>query len=310
MTQALNLRPTLYRIGLALCGWAVLFQSSAAFAQDAGWSLEPSARIETGAISAQTDTRDEAIVIDGDGLLLRGQIGAELTDRNTRIGVQADLLQVWRLDDDRDDYNRDRFTAYIEQDIDDDWEIQLRGRYTDDVITVESGDTDELQASARVEYEPERAHRFRARATWREREYDNGPDPQTEGSGPRFDAQYRHRMGRYHYITFDLRAESISSNDPERGFERQSAKVSYTQPITPDLRVRPAINLIRTQFDGRLTLDGERRDDFLVAPEVKLMYWPGNWRAEAQAKYILGDSNLSTREREGYRLTLSIGYVF
>ena len=186
----------------------------------------------------------------------------------------------------------------------------MRARYYDDLVTAESSDSDEIQGSVRVSYEPVREHRFRVRGSWREREYDNGAAPQTSGEGPRVDAQYRHRFGRYHYLTFDLRAESIESDDPRRGYERESAKVSYTQPITPDLRVRPAIEVLRTRFDERLTPAGERRKDTLVAPEVEVLWWPDRWRIEAEAKYIFSDSNQPTREREGYRLTLTVGYVF
>ena len=310
----------------ALLGLAFAFSflsvpdgSDVAFAQSVGtqdgdrgdaWTFDPVARIELGVISAETVTRDEEFIVDGDGFTLRAQIGGELADSDTRFRFEADRIEVERIDDDRRDYNRDRITFIAEQDFGDDWEVQLRARYYDDLATVESADTDEWQGSARVEYEPERAHRFRVRATWREREYDNGADPQTRGSGPRVDAQYRHRLGRYNYINFDLRAESISSDDPQRGFNRQSAKASYTQPITPDLRIRPAISYIRTEFDDRLTTSGARRVDNQFAPEVKAMYWPDNWRIEVQAKYILTDSNLPSRDRAGYRLTLAIGYVF
>ena len=128
--------------------------------------------------------------------------------------------------------------------------------------------------------------------------------------GARVDAQYRRRFGPNHFLAFDLRAESIQSDDPRRGYERQSAGVAYTRPVAPDLRVRPALEAIRTEFDGRLTVNGERRRDKLVVPEVEVLWWPGKWRVEAEAKYIFTDSNEPVREREGYRLTLSVGYAF
>ncbi|MBU2589025.1 MAG: hypothetical protein KJ872_13055, partial [Alphaproteobacteria bacterium] len=78
----------------------------------------------------------------------------------------------------------------------------------------------------------------------------------------------------------------------------------------PDLRVRPAIEVIRTRFDNRLTDNGEPRRDSLVAPEVELLWWPGKWRIEAEAKYIFAGSNEPARDREGYRLSLSVGYAF
>ncbi len=295
----------------ALAAGFVALSSAPAFAQEIStWSLEPDARVEVGVVSAETATRDEQIVVNGDAFTFRGQVGLDLEDENTRFRLEADRIEVVRLGEGRRDSNRDRISVFVEQEFDDDWEVQVRGRYYDDLVTAESSDTDEIQGSVRVTYEPVRAHRLRVRGTWREREYDNGADPQTKGSGPRVDVGYRHRIERYHYINFDLRAESINSDDPRRGYNRQSAKIAYTRPITRDIRVRPALEVLETQFDGRLTPDGERRKDRLIVPELELHWWPDRWRVEAEAKYIFSDSNLATREREGYRLTLTVGYVF
>ncbi len=288
----------------------LLTMGQAANAQDDGWTLKPTARAEISVISAETATRDDQIVVDGDALTVRGQVGLNFGDEDTRFRVEADRIEVLRLDEGRSNTNRDRITASVEQDFGSDWGVQLRGRFYDDLATAEASDTDEIQGSIRVEYEPVRAHRFRLRGSWREREYDNGSDPQTTGDGPRFDLGYRHRLGRYKYINFDLRNESITSDDPRRGYSRQSAKAAYTHPIAPDLRVRPALEYLSTRFDGRLTPAGQRRKDRLIVPEVELLWWPDKWRVEAEAKYIKSNSNELTRQREGYRLTLSVGYVF
>ncbi len=285
------------------------FTPATATAQDEGWTLDPSARAEFGVVSAATATRDEQIVVDGDALTFRGQLAFDLEDDDTRFRLEADRIEVVRLGDGRSDSNRNRITAQVDQELSHAWDIQLRGRYYDDLVTAESSDTDEIQGSVRVTYEPERAHRVRIRASWREREYDNGANPQTTGDGPRIDMQYRHRLGRYHYVTLDARSESISSDDPRRGYRRQSAKLSYTHPLTRDLRVRPAVEYLNTTFDGRLTEARERRNDELFVPEVELLWWPGKWRIEAEAKYITSSSNLATRDREGYRFTLTVGYA-
>ncbi|MBA4051311.1 MAG: hypothetical protein C0472_05385, partial [Erythrobacter sp.] len=142
------------------------------------------------------------------------------------------------------------------------------------------------------------------------RQYDNGAGPATTGDGARVDAQYRRRFGAYHYLTLDLRTETIRSDDPQRGYERDSAGVAYTRPIGPDLRVRPAVEVIKTRFDGRIADNGALRRDRQIVPEIELQWWPGKWRVEAEAKYVFFSSNESLREREGYRLTLSVGYVF
>ncbi|KPF63931.1 hypothetical protein [Porphyrobacter sp. AAP60] len=287
-----------------------LLTAQAAAAQDGGWRLEPDARIEVQAVSAQTTTRDEDLVIDGEAISLRGQIGLALNSDATRFRLEADRIEVFRLGEGRRDLSRDRFTATVQHDVSKALEVQLQARHYDDVVTVESADTDEWQGSARISFEPTRANRFRLQGTWRDRQYDNGARPATTGEGPRIDAQYRHRFGRYHYLAFDLRTENIRSDDPARGYERDSAGVAYTRPVTKDLRVRPAIEVIKTRFDGRIADNGALRRDRQVVPEVELLWWPGKWRVEAEAKYVFFNSNEATRERQGYRLTLSVGRVF
>ncbi len=279
-------------------------------AQDTGWRLEPDARIEVQTVSAETTTRDSDLVVDGEAISVRGQVGLAFGNDTSRLRIEADRIEVFRLDSDRRDISRDRLTATAATDVTRTLEVQLQARRYDDLVTVESADADEWQGSARVSFEPTRKHRFRAAATWRDRQYDNGAAPATTGNGPRVDAQYRRRFGPYHYLAFDLRAENIRSDDPARGFERESAGVAYTRPLTKDLRVRPAIDVIKTRFDGRLADTGALRRDRQIVPEVELLWWPGKWRIEAEAKYVFFNSNETTREREGYRLTLSVGYAF
>jgi len=281
-----------------------------AAADEPGWTLEPDARIDIQAVSAQSTTRDEDLVIDGEALSVRAQVGLGIESKRTRVRLEADRIEVFRLGQDRADISRDRLTASIEHDITDSFELQAQVRRYDDLVTVESADADGWEYSARATFEPTQENRFRVQGTWRERQYDNGAGPATTGDGERIDAQYRRRFGAYHYLAFDLRAETIRSDDRQRGYERESASLAYTRPIGPDLRVRPAVELIKTRFDARIADDGALRRDRQIVPEVELQWWPGKWRVEAEAKYVFFSSNESAREREGYRLTLSIGYVF
>jgi len=297
-------------LGGLLAATSALFAGSPAAAQDGGWRLEPDARIEVQAVSAQTTTRDDDLVIDGEAISLRGQIGLALNNDTTRFRIEADRIEVFRLDGDRDDISRDRLTATVQKDVTKTLELQLQARRYDDFVTVESSDSDEWQGSARFSFQPDRDNRFRLQGTWRDRQYDNGAGPATTGDGPRVDAQYRRRLGANHFLAFDLRAENIRSDDPDRGYERESVGVAYTRPVAKDLRVRPAIELIKTRFDGRLSDTGALRRDRQVVPEVELLWWPGKWRIEAEAKYVFFNSNESVREREGYRLTVSVGYAF
>lgn len=295
---------------LAVLALGLIAAAPLAAADESGWRLEPDARIDVQTVSAQTTTRDEDLVIDGEALSVRGQIGLGIESKRTRVRLEADRIEVFRLGEGRRDVSRDRLTANVEHDVTRTLELQAQVRRYDDLVTVESADTDAWEYSARATFEPTRENRFRVQATWRDRQYDSGAGPAPTGKGERFDAQYRRRFGPYQYLAFDLRTETIRSDDPQRGYERDSAGVAYTRPLTPDLRIRPALEVIKTRFDGRIADDGALRRDRQIVPEVELLWWPGKWRVEAEAKYVFFSSNESAREREGYRLTLSVGYVF
>lgn len=300
---------------LTAVGAGLLALPAAAQDDADGWELDPFARIEAGVTSSKSSDREDELIIVGDGGYVRAQVGVELGDENTTFRLEADRIQVERFGNatGRERYDRDRFTASVEQEIGDDWSVRLRGRVYDDLVSVESSDTDEVQAAVRIEYEPVLEHRVRAQVTWREREYNDNDGPNgtaSEGEGVRVDIGYRHRMGRYHYVNFDLRAEEINSDNALRNYTRESAAISYTHPITDNLRVRPAVQVRHTEFQGRLAPDGNPRDDTQIVPEIELLWWPDNWRIEAEAKYIFGSSSDPVRDREGYRLSLSVGYVF
>jgi hypothetical protein len=301
---------------LAVLGAGLLAVPAAAQDGDGGsWTLDPFARVELGVVTSESSDREDELIIVGDGGYLRGQAGVELENDVTSFRLEADRIQVERFGSatGRERYDRDRFTASVTQKLGDDWEVRVQGRVYDDLVSVESSDTDEVQASIRIEYEPVIDHRVRAEVTWREREYNDTAGPNgtaSEGEGVRVDVDYRHRLGRYHYVNFDLRAEEITSDNPDRGYTRESASVSYTHPITRNLRVRPAVEVRHTRFEGRMAATDEQRDDTQVVPEVEVLWWPGDWRVEAEAKYIFSSSNDPLRDRQGYRLSLSVGYVF
>lgn len=296
-----------------MLGAGFLALPAAAQSEEASrWTIDPFARIELGVVTSESSDREDELIIVGDGGYARGQAGVEVESDVTTFRLEADRIQVERFGNatGRKRYDRDRFTASVTQKLDEDWEVRVQGRIYDDLVTVESSDTDEVQASIRIEYEPVIDHRVRAQVTYRDRTYADHAGPNgtaSTGEGVRVDVDYRHRIGRYHYVNFDLRAEEIASDNPDRGYARQAASLSYTHPITSDLRVRPALEVRHTRFDGRLTPAGDRREDTQVVPEVEMLWWPGPWRIEAEAKYIFGSSNDPLRDREGYRLSLSVG---
>ena len=78
-----------------------------AAAQESGWQLDPDARIELGAVSAESTTRDEQLVIDGDAFTLRAQVGLDFEDDDTRFRVEADRIEVFRPEEGRSNSQRE-----------------------------------------------------------------------------------------------------------------------------------------------------------------------------------------------------------
>ena len=102
---------------LVLSLTTLVFTPAAGAAQDEGWTLSPSARVEAGVVSAETATRDEQIVVNGDALTFRGQLAFDLEDDDTRFRLEADRIEVVRLGEGRSDSNRDRITVQVDQEL-------------------------------------------------------------------------------------------------------------------------------------------------------------------------------------------------
>jgi len=299
-----------YPAASALAG---LIAPAQAAAEDTGWQLDPYGRVEAGVVSARASTDDYEFIYIGDAAYFRGQAGVEFADEHTSFALEIDRIMVERFEKDRPSTDRDRFTLTAAHDLNEAWELQLQVRRYDDLVSAEFNNTDATEVAAQIEYEPVRAHRARFELTWRDREYDDGDGPDgssTHGHGWKASTEYRYRMGRYHYISLDLRAEKIDSNNPVRAFARQAASASYTHPITGKLRLRPAVTLRRTTFSGRFAPGGERRKDTYMTPEIEALWWNGGLRVEAEAKYVISSSNDPNRDRKGHRLSLSVGYAF
>jgi len=150
-------------LGSLIAIMVAVFAAPQLAAQESTWKLEPDARIEVQTVSAQTTTRDDDLVIDGEAINLRGQVGLALNSKTMRFRLEADRIEVLRLGDGRRDIARDRFTGTAEFDLNKKLELQVQARHFDDMVAVEANDTDEWQGSARVTWEPRRAHRFRLR---------------------------------------------------------------------------------------------------------------------------------------------------
>src|SRR3546814_11477554 len=85
--------------------------------------------------------------------------------------------------------------------------------------------------------------RVRVSADYRKREYDLGAP--ASGDGYRLAAQYRRRIGSYHWLRIDLSHEEMtSSGSPRRSFARRVITATSSMPVATRGRVVQSIDEI------------------------------------------------------------------
>lgn len=269
--------------------------------------VDPYLRIgATGVYSeAEVSDFDE---IDGSSVRFESEAGVDLDWDDTRVNFEADADYVEFTNEDFTDRWRYRLRAEVEQDLTEALELRLRAEGSWATPSVEYFDVDELELRSRLEWEPVRAHRVRGEFRWRERSYNDGSD--ATGSGPRVDLDYRYRFDAYHYLELETWFEEIDSDDPYRRYNRRAGQVSYTHPLTDDLRVRPALAYRDTDFPDRAADTAPFRQDEEWVPEVEFLWWPGDWRMSAEFQYRWRDSTDLSRDRSGPRVEVKVAYVF
>lgn len=270
-------------------------------------TIDPYLRVGATAVESRVDVLDVDEDLDASSLAFESEFGLDIESGVDTVHFEFDADYVDFSNPDFTDRWRFRGEAAWTREWSDDWETRLRIDAGESVPTASFFDTDILRVRARLEYEPERAHRGRIEIRWREHDYD---DDSGTGSGPRVDADYRFRLGRYNYFEIETRWEEITATDPDRAYRRQEVKLLYTQPITDNLRVRPAISYLATDFPGRAADSSSFRRDRQWTPELEFLWWPGEWRMSAEFQYRWRSSTDFSRDIDGARIELKSAYVF
>ena len=136
---------------------AALGLAAPAAAQDEarpGFTLDPFARVKAGVVLSETADRDEELIVNGDGGYLRVAAGADYGNERTVLRLEADRIFVGRFGSatGRDSYDRDRLTASLTQKLGEDLEVEVRGRLYDDLVSIESADTNEISGAVTFQY--------------------------------------------------------------------------------------------------------------------------------------------------------------
>lgn len=269
--------------------------------------VDPYLRVGATAVESRADVLDVDEDLDASSIAFESEVGLDIENGRDTLHFEIDADYVDFTNPDFTDRWRFRGEVAWTREWSEDFETRLRVDAGKNVPTASFFDTTLVRYRLRVQYEPVRAHRGRIEARWRTHDYD---DDSGTGHGPRVDADYRHRIGRYHYIELESRWERIDAVDPYRAYERYGLKALYTRPITDDLRVRPALAYLATDFPGRGSDTGPFRQDRQWVPEVEFLWWPDDWRFSAEFQYRARASSDRNRDIEGARIELKAAYEF
>lgn len=290
-----------------LAPFALLAAPGAATAAD---GPEFDAEISARAIYTERDTQA------GDGLEpsgfgTRGEVGVMWVDDGTRFRLQGDATYFNYSNEDRDDREGFGIQAELAQEVSDTVTVSGRVRYANDIVALESFSADQLGVEGQVEWSKGN-DRIRIGAEWREREYNDRLS--TTGRGPSLDVQYNRRIAPWQWFRLELRADSIESDNPRRGYSRQSARATYSHPISRNARLRARIEARQWTYDNRIAQgapDGELRSDTLVRPMVGITFGRlSGLYGRAYAYYEFRDSNDERYRADAPRFEAAIGYRF
>lgn len=285
----------------------VLFPAYA-FAQDDGWSLDPSLDMAVRVVTANLDLRDDDSAISGDAFALLVSPSVRATNGALTLRLRNSTYRIEYLTDDFSDRWQSVTGAEITYETDPNGSFGSFIEYGDNLSTAESSRTEQWQYGAELERRFGSEHRVRLQGSWRERSYDD--IAMSDGSGPDIDGEYRYRFAANHYLYLRGSVEDIDSDNARRIFDRQSASIAYQRPLSSDFRIRPQLNYRHTDFTGRLLPEGDFRSDDVIIPELTLLYSPGDWLFSLEGRYLLRDSTDPEFDRDGYRLALEARYEF
>ncbi|MDQ4086517.1 MAG: porin family protein [Pseudomonadota bacterium] len=264
-------------------------------------------RGEVSASAVIASDRGDDEEADRSGAILRGELDYEHDFGSGEVRLSYDTgIYLYRDDDRPDRWSNTVRLAYAFVPAED-LEFSTRLSYASNIATLEFRSTDQIEAMAMAEYSPG-DHRVRVFGGWRWRDYDD--EANSDGSGSFFGGEYRYRLGRSRFLTTELRFEDIDSDNPRRGYNRTILEAFYQHPLGTGTRLRIGATARWWEYDGRF-VDGERRRDSAMAPELDLQhYFENGWLLRSRFQYRFRDSNDPDERADDRRAVLTAGYRF
>jgi hypothetical protein len=296
---------------LAAAPLVLIGPGSARAAENSG--IDPYAQVEFRAIQSDPNS-DDGEELDSSGFGVGGEAGILLKPaRQTRIRAEGNVSVF-----DYDEAARDTRTSYggvveLNQALSREVEIGAYARRAENVAFLESSSANQSAVGASLQWEKDN-DRLRFEGEYRARTYDTAAREQSDGY--RLAAQYNRRFGPNQWLRVDVRHEDMESNDdPSRSHDRQSARIRYSLPVAPQLRVRPSVEYRQWSYDTRIAQGdpaGDTRQDHFVAPGVELA-WGRDSRgpyAVAGTEYRIKSSNDTRYDNNTFRVSARLGYRF
>lgn len=249
------------------------------------------------------DLTDEEL--GGSALVARGYAGVRLNPTGNSTRFQAASSYFGYFD------RKDRWSNGIEAEqmvrLGSDTIVSVEGAAASNVLTLERRSTDQAGLAARLQYEPGN-HRVTVGAGTRRRWYD---DSDARSWAPFGEIQYRYRLGSWHSVELDARAEQVDSDVDFFDYKRLSLGAFYTRPIRRGTRVRVGLAHRRWTWDDRLTISGEERRERLWLPQLRLTQeLSRNVDLDLDYRRVIRRSNDDRRDRTGNRLAATIRTAF
>lgn len=150
--------------------------------------------------------------------------------------------------------------------------LEVNVAHADNVVTLESQRTDQDAVRGGIIL-TRGSNELQVEAQYRKREYNE--DPNDQAHGMRYNVDFLHRFGSYHWLSFDAAQESLEADNDFRSYDRTTLRATYSQPIAKRLRLRPQLEYRRWRYDARFVngnTAGEQRRDWYVEPELAIAY--------------------------------------
>jgi hypothetical protein len=261
----------------------------------------------TGAVDSNIERDDE------DELMAAGFTAGTLVgiqNRARRPSILADYRGAVHAyaGTERWDRTSHRVRLFHRANLGDAWSLETVAAGATGLVTVEYRLADQVTLAPQLQYQPNRVHRVRAHAAFRNRWYRD--ETRSTAISPYAGADYRYRWGSWHYADLAYRFERNRADLARRNYDRSSYTVSYTRPLGPRDRVRLRLVYRDVGFADRTAPGGDETiQDARWNPSVFYVHeFRGPFRLDTEYRWVARRSNDARRDFESHRLSLTLRY--